>query len=332
MKNQMNKLDTLIKIRKAFILLGIGLIISVNTWGRNFYFSTISGDDSRSTTQAQSPSTPWKTISKLNSFFGSLLPGDSILFKRGEVFYGSIVVNKSGTASLPIVIGAYGSGVKPVITGFTTLTSWTSIGNGVYQSEVTTCKATLNMVTVNGKNTPIGRYPNSGFLTFESHSGNTSITDNQLTGTPNWTGAEVVIRKNPFTLGRNVISNHNANTIIYSNGGTTSVKDNFGYFIQNDPKTLDILGEWYLDRTSKRLMVFFGSANPSLYSIRASTIDTLIFSSNKSYVLITNLNFEGANAGTFYISGGQNISVLSCEINFSGAYGVFATAMGNVSA
>ena len=124
MKHQMNKLDTSIKIRKALILLGIGLLISVNSLGRNFYFSTNTGDDSRSMTQAQSPSTPWKTISKLNSFFSSLLPGDSVLFKRGEVFYGSIYLTKSGTASQPIVIGAYGTGVKPVISGFTAITSW----------------------------------------------------------------------------------------------------------------------------------------------------------------------------------------------------------------
>ena len=235
-----------------FFTINLLLIFSANVTGRNFYFSTSSGNDSRTTAQAQSPATPWKSIAKLNSFFSSLLPGDSVLFKRGEVFYGSIIVAKSGTASQPIVLGAYGSGSQPVISGFSVISSWTSLGNGIYESAATTCKISLNMVTLNGNQKAIGRYPNSEYLKFESHIQNTSITDKQLTTTPNWTGAEVVIRKTPYTLGRNPINNHSGNTINYSNGGVTP-KDNYGYFIQKDPKTLDILGEWYLNSTSKKL-------------------------------------------------------------------------------
>ncbi|HLL42111.1 MAG TPA: hypothetical protein VK369_03185, partial [Segetibacter sp.] len=52
-----------------------------------YYFSTLSGNDSRTSSEAKSSSTPWKTIGKLNSFFSSLQPGDQVLFKRGETFY-----------------------------------------------------------------------------------------------------------------------------------------------------------------------------------------------------------------------------------------------------
>jgi len=307
----------------SLITITIVMVTSQTLSARNYYFSTSAGDDTRTSTQAQNPATPWKSIGKLNSFFTSLAAGDSVLFKRGDSFYGSIKVTKSGTSSLPIVIGAYGTGDKPVITGFTTLTSWTSIGNGIYQSETTTCKPYLNIVTVNGKNTPIGRYPNTGFLTIESHSGLTSITDNQLAGTPNWTGAEVVIRKNRYTLSRDQITNHSSGTLTYSGSGEAP-RDNFGYFIQNDAKTLDLFGEWYLNPSSKRLQVFFGSAAPASQKIEVSTIDTLVKCSYQSYVNITNLNFEGANAFAVHVKGGQNVSVLSCGIDFVGQSGVFA--------
>src|SRR4028118_1971995 len=90
-----------------------------------YYFSSVSGDDSRTSAQAQSSSTPWKSLSKLNAFFASLQPGDFVLFNRGETFHGSITVNKSGTSSAPITIGAYGEGSMPVIHGWTVPGGWT---------------------------------------------------------------------------------------------------------------------------------------------------------------------------------------------------------------
>jgi uncharacterized protein YjdB len=305
-----------------FLAVTLLLFLTINVNGRNFYFSTSTGVDSRTSTQAQSPATPWKTISKLNSFFTSLLPGDSILFKRGEVFYGAIQVGKSGTSSLPIIIAAYGIGTNPVISGLATLTSWTSIGNGIYESTPTTCKPTLNMVVMNGVQKAIGRYPNTEYLKFETHVGSTSITDNQLTGTPNWTGAEVVIRKTPYILGRNPINNHSGSTINYSNGGTIP-KDNFGYFIQKDIKTLDVLGEWYLNPTSKKLQMYFGSSNPNSFVIKASTLDTLVYCNGRSYITFYNLSFEGANYAAFFIASGQNISIQYCKIDFSGTFGIY---------
>src|SRR5882757_9311227 len=94
----------------------VALVCFLNSaFATNYYFSAVSGDDSRSSTQAQNSSTPWKTLKKLNSFFSSLKPGDFVLLKRGETFYGSITVDKSGTSSSPITIGAYGTGNRPII-------------------------------------------------------------------------------------------------------------------------------------------------------------------------------------------------------------------------
>ncbi len=101
-------------MKRLFTLLFFFFLNSA--WATNFYFSTVSGDDSRTPTQAQNSSTPWKTLNKLNSYFKNLQPGDAVLLKRGDTFYGSITVSKSGTAGSPIVVGAYGTGNKPVIT------------------------------------------------------------------------------------------------------------------------------------------------------------------------------------------------------------------------
>ncbi|MGV8964224.1 MAG: PA14 domain-containing protein [Candidatus Saccharimonadaceae bacterium] len=323
MENKLNRMSAVYQLLKvSFIAIAIVLVSSTTATSKNYYFSTSTGNDAWTSTQAQSLATPWKTIDKLNSFFASLAPGDAVLFKRGETFYGTINVQKSGTSSLPIIIGAYGSGSDPVISGFSTISSWTAKGNGIYESAVTTCKPTLNMVTLNGVQKAIGRYPNTGYLTFESHVGTSSITDNQLSGTPNWTGAEVVIRKNPYTIGRNPITNHTSGTLTYSKSGAEP-KNNFGYFIQNDPKTLDLLGEWYLNPITKRIQMYFGVANPSSYTVKVSTLDTLVYCNGKSFITITNLSFTGANYAGAFIASGQNISFLFCKFDLSGTFGIY---------
>src|SRR3954464_16094178 len=122
------------RVRTLFFIFVLALGIKANA--TNYYFSTSDGDDSRSSSQAQNSSTPWKSIDKLNSFFKNLQPGDRVLFKRGDTFYGSIITAQSGISSAPIVLSDYGTGTKPVITGLTSVTDWTNLGNGIYESGV----------------------------------------------------------------------------------------------------------------------------------------------------------------------------------------------------
>ena len=77
-----------------------------------YYVSSSSGSDSNSGT---SPSTPWQTFSKVNSYttYG---PGDQILLKSGDTWTGqTLAPNGSGTAANPILISNFGAGALPKI-------------------------------------------------------------------------------------------------------------------------------------------------------------------------------------------------------------------------
>lgn len=79
-----------------------------------YYLDSVSGSD---TNNGLSTVTAWQTMSRLNrEAFGS---GDRILFKRGQTFTGGFVLNGSGTPSEPLRVDAYGSGIKPVLSGGT---------------------------------------------------------------------------------------------------------------------------------------------------------------------------------------------------------------------
>lgn len=79
-----------------------------------YYLDSLSGNDSGN---GLSTVTPWQSMDRLNNeTFGF---GDEILFKRNQTFIGGFTLNGGGTPESPLIIGAYGSGLKPVLQGGT---------------------------------------------------------------------------------------------------------------------------------------------------------------------------------------------------------------------
>lgn len=309
------------------------LVYILNAKATNYYFSSVSGLDTRTVAQAQNPATPWQTLTKFNAMFATFNPGDSILFKRGETFYGKMIISKSGTLALPIKIAAYGVGSKPIITGFQTLTTWTNVGGGIYESVNANFLTTLNMVTINGVQYAMGRSPNAGtanagYRTITSHIANASITDNTLTIPPNWGGAaaQVVIRNARSSVNKSTITIQTGGTLAYNPALAYAPPTNgYGYFIQNDIKTLDVFGEWFYSPAAKKISMFFGATNPASFTVKAAAIDTLFTNRNFDNINVIGLVFQGANKnGIDIYSSDVGISrVLNCDVQFCGQIGMF---------
>lgn len=67
-------------------------------------------------------STPWDALSDVEN--ASLLPGDTVLLKRGSMWRENMAIDNSGTAQDRITFGAYGTGDKPQIRGLQIKTGW----------------------------------------------------------------------------------------------------------------------------------------------------------------------------------------------------------------
>jgi parallel beta-helix repeat protein len=306
----------------------LSLLFLLPAQAATYYFSSSQGEDSRSMQQAQNPSTPWRSIAKLNAIFSSLRAGDVILFKRGDTFEGTIIATRSGSSGNPITFSAYGSGNRPVISGFGSVGNWTNLGKGVWEASLSSETATLNMVTINEVAYAMGRYPNSnaankGYLTIDNASGTSSIYDNQLGSYPNWNGAEVVIRKDRWIIDRNKVTSHSGGSISYNTASSYNGKKGYGYFIQNHPATLDSFGEWYYNKSTKKLRVYFGSNSPSSYRVKASRRETGVTFNRNGYLKFDNLTFEGYNFRTFDVERTTDVSVINCQISFSGTDAVY---------
>ena len=325
------------------------------TGAANYYFSSTQGDDSRTAAQAQNPNTPWKSVARMNQLLSSAAPGTALLLKRGDSFDGALVFGTSGNASSPITVSAYGTGAKPVINGFASNPSWSSLGNGIWEAPLSTAIARMNIVAKGGSIQPMGRYPNiteagMGFLSIEGHSNASgsrttveamysytggsiqSITDSHLPAYPNWTGAELVIKKNRWTIDRGAITAHSGGTLAYVEPSGMEPIDGFGYFIQNDPRTLDQMGEWYFNPNTKKIQVYAGLSSPAAMNIRASVIDTLVTIRSRSFITLDNISIQGANSYAIAVwDNANNVTVQNCVIDFSGINGITANFMNRFS-
>ena len=294
---KMYKMKKNYKLISQKILATLMLIsISIMSMATNYYVSNTGSDTNSGLTQAL----PWKTVDKLNTI--TFKAGDKILFQRGNTFSGTLTLKQSGVSGNPIKVGAFGQGTNPIFNGLVQVTSWASAGTNMWVStNAVSTLPTCNMVIINNINTPMGRYPNlgtanGGYLTYQSHSGNIAITSSSLTGTPNWTGAEAVIKTQHFSIDRDLITSQSGATLNLKVATVCTPTDNYGFFIENDIRTLDQQNEWYYNPTTKKITIY-STTTPT--DVKVSTVEKFIVI-NANYIVIDSLNFIGANSFGIY--------------------------------
>src|SRR3989344_222058 len=90
-----------------WVLVLILMIYSVDA--ATYYVSSSTGNDNNPGTIAQ----PWQTLNKVNTM--AFNPGDTILFKRNDIWNGELRPSTAGTAVNFISYSAYSTGTNPII-------------------------------------------------------------------------------------------------------------------------------------------------------------------------------------------------------------------------
>ena len=80
--------------------------------GITYYVDAKNGTEENNGT---SETTPFLSVEQLEGI--ALMPGDQVLFKRGQIHYGELKISNSGTSDDPIILGDYGEGSLPVLKG-----------------------------------------------------------------------------------------------------------------------------------------------------------------------------------------------------------------------
>jgi hypothetical protein len=125
-------------MRLVIVLAFVG---STRMWATTYYVSSSTGSDSNNGTTV---STAWQTIAHVNG--QTFLPGDSILFKRGDVWNESLAPPSSGSSGSPIAFDAYGTGAAPNLTGYYAVpaNAWVLVTGNAWKAPVPVTYTAIN--------------------------------------------------------------------------------------------------------------------------------------------------------------------------------------------
>lgn len=312
----MNCILNLSTCRTLISLITIVFVADLPTiQAQTIYYVSAAGDDAANGTTA---GTAWKTLDKVNAF--SFSTGDQILFRRGDTFYGKLTISISG-----IALDAFGSGPKPIISGAQLITTeWIRGSDDIWETSFVSPPAEITNVTRADTLLPISRYPNknvnNGYLNFETTSGKTQFSDQELSA--DWSNSEIVVRAERYRLVRTKVAGQSGDTInIVSNPDIiNNLSPGKGYFFTNDIRAIDLEGEWAYQPDSGKLYV--KSATHPGYMLYSKQ-DTVVSVMNANDVKIANLRILMGNKLNLSVDATQSFLMENCDILNSGGDAAF---------
>lgn len=310
-------------IRTIVVQVAVLFLLTANGYSATYYFAS-NGDDTRTSLQAQDRTTPWRTIDKLTTI--TLAAGDSVLFRRGDLFRGGIVLKQSGTAAQPIAIGAYGTGSAPVIDGSVTITGWTAYQGPIWVADYPgDATKPVEQVFASGVPLKIARFPNEGYLKVDSVINQSSFISSGLAGTIDWSNANIHIKTERWSLDWRVVKSFDKATglVMFNQDANYLPKKGWGFFINGSLSALDQAGEWHYDSTGKKLYVRMpdGSAPAG---IEASVVPYGFDAQGRNYSSIDNLTFAKHSRIGIRWNGSQ-VVIRNCTIEYAEGVGIDAS-------
>lgn len=273
------------------------------------YHVSPSGNDAASGT---SPSTAWRTITKVNQFAYSLQPGDRILFMRGGTWRGEVILPNSGTAAQPIALGAYGTGAKPVIKGSETVGNWTVHQGNIWRANLTA--ASVPQVYVNGSRMTLARYPNTGWLENDNGGGNQLQSNDLNQSNGYWNGATCVLRSSNWSFDTMRVSSYSNGTLQFTSSVTYLANNPWGFYMRNKLSELDSPGEWYYDKAAQRLYLWpLGGGNPNSMTVEAAVYNNGVNCYwQRNYLKVQDIEFRHQIIAGIRNDGANNVTISGC--------------------
>ncbi len=321
---KMVKPENLLK-KREIVILGILLIVVFNFTGNatNYYVSN-EGNDSNS---GMSLSQSWHSLEKVSNF--KFQPGDTVFFKKGDVWNGTLKLNAIGTSGKPVVFSSYGTGKSPEINGSETITGWTSYTGNIYKASVDN---RVGQVFINDLRIRPARFPDEGYVFVDSVINETTFISAALNRNMDYTGTK--------WYGRTIYWHGVLRDVIASDSQILSLDTpperdlgrGEGFFLMNNLDFLTQPGEWFYDEDTKLLYLWApDSDNPSDLLVTASVHSNGITIGNSSHVVVEGFKIREQSENGITLEESSQIVIRNNFISHPERYGILGKKAGNCS-
>jgi len=278
------------------------------------YHVAQSGLDANSPAQAGSPSTPWRTFAPLAG--ATLQPGDSILVRRGDTIRATLTIARSGTASLPIVVAAYGDGAaRPVVAGSDTVAGWTRLAGDHWTARVPA--SMVSRVLEHGEALANARWPDTGWVVSSAFEGDSAVV--APVGAANWVGASALLRTAHWTLEVHKVLAQQGDRLSLQGSFRNAPEAGVRLFLTNHPSALARPGTWAFVESDSTLHWF--GPDPRARRLEASVRARGLDLAGASWVRVEGLEVLGAGREAVFVKG-TGVRVTDCRLVYPGLVGV----------
>ena len=288
----------------------------------DYYVSSSEGDDGNNGT---SPETAWETLNKVN--ISSFFAGDTILFKKGDNWEGTLTIPSSGSSGNPIVFGSYSTGAKPQIYGSDTITGWTLHSGNIYKAYYTTTinQLFLDSVKMRAAREPnAGNFPTSGYHPITSVQSSVQFTADDLNASIDYTDAIWFGRTHYWMTETRNVTTSSSKTLTLNSVPSASLNTGEGFFLMNKLDFLDEAGEWYYDSSIDTVYVWTpDDSTPSDNLVRGSIHDDGIYINNKDYITIEGFDILHQSINCINLNSADYIVINDNVMYYPDGYGVF---------
>lgn len=301
-------------------------IVFVQTSFSSNYYISSSGDDAA---EGKSIATAFQSIARINQVV--LQPGDSVLFHRGDVFRGMLMIQQSGSSAKPICISAYGSGELPVISGAELITNWVNTSGNVFEATCSDCPDKLQQVFIDNVRHIPARYPNVGYLPMTNVDNTaktftaTNLADDAAGA---WDGAKIFIRTQQWVIDPFIVQSYTPQQISYSIlpkfYTSYGLQNYFGFFLTDKRIALDSMGEWFYDPATKKIALIPVTA--SVLTTKGAEVSVyqngIKFSSGIKFITLEHIQIEKTLEDAVFLNQTSTILINNCKLLQAGRDGV----------
>jgi hypothetical protein len=256
--------------------------------GKCYFVSSSIGNDANPGTD---PGRPIKSLAKVNGL--NLGPKDQVFFKCGDTWRGEVLfVTHSGQSGNPITYSSYPERCanQPRIDGTQPVTGWTQQAANLYFADLgaganaalfrdlSGANTGINQLFRGGSRLTMGRWPNLDDPVFDHGYSNVDgqLAGNQLNDTQlpvSFIGGTVHLKVIRWSMINRDITAQNGTTLTLSTAAGCWENNcaGWGYFINNHLNTLDQEGEWYYDKSARKVYLYSAS-DPNGSIIEASVV------------------------------------------------------------